>query len=118
MSELISPPRRASSTAEQGGSSRARKRLRDARQLVAANGVRWTAYFGVQYALRAAARPDREAFVLHAIEGFSLDEIAAITDRTPAQVEQSIRAAREKLRHSFPINNPFKEKVLPQTGTA
>ena len=72
----------------------------------------------VQYALRAAARPDREAFILHAIEGFSLDEIAAITDRTVAQVEQSIRAAREKLRHAFPINNPFKEKVLPQTGTA
>src|SRR5437763_2792918 len=72
----------------------------------------------VQYAMRAAARPDREAFILHAIEGFSLDEIAAITDRTVVQVEQSIRAAREKLRHSFPVNNPFKEKVLPQTGTA
>jgi len=71
----------------------------------------------VQFALHAAARLDREAFILHAIEGFTLDEIAAITDRTPAQVEQSIGAAREKLRNSVPINNPFKEIFLRQTGT-
>jgi RNA polymerase sigma factor (sigma-70 family) len=70
----------------------------------------------VQFALHAAARHDREAFILHAIEGFSLDEIAAITDRSPSQVEQSIRAARDKLRHAFPINNPFKEKLLQHTG--
>jgi DNA-directed RNA polymerase specialized sigma24 family protein/ribosome-associated translation inhibitor RaiA len=72
----------------------------------------------VQFALHAAARQDREAFILHAIEGFSLDEIASITDRSCAQVEQSIRAAREKLRHTVPVNNPFKEKLLQQTGTA
>jgi len=72
----------------------------------------------VQFALYAAARQDREAFLLHAIEGFSLEEIAAITDRAPAEVEQSIRVAREKLRHTVPINNPFKEKLLQQTGTA
>ncbi len=71
----------------------------------------------VQFALHAAARLDREAFILHAIEGFTLDEIAAITDRTAAQVEQSIRAAREKLRNSVPINNPFKEIFRRQTGT-
>jgi ubiquinone/menaquinone biosynthesis C-methylase UbiE len=55
MSELISSPWRASSTAAKGSYWRAMKRLRDVRQLVAANGFRWTVYFGVQYALRAAA---------------------------------------------------------------
>lgn len=70
----------------------------------------------VQYGLHAAAREDREAFILHAIEGFSLDEIAAITDRSLEQVERSIRAAREKLKQAVPIENPFKEKFL-QTGT-
>jgi RNA polymerase sigma factor (sigma-70 family) len=70
----------------------------------------------VQFALHAAGRQDREAFILHALEGFSLDEIAAITDRAPAQVEQSIRTAREKLRRAIPINNPFKEKLLQHIG--
>ena len=49
------------------------------------------------------------------IEGFSVDEISAITDRKPEQVHQSIHHAREKLRHSFPINNPFKDRLLQQT---
>jgi len=71
----------------------------------------------VQYGLHAAAREDREAFILHAIEGFSLDEIGAITDRSPAQVEQSIRTAREKLKQAVPLENPVKEKLLQQTGT-
>jgi RNA polymerase sigma factor (sigma-70 family) len=71
----------------------------------------------VQLALKAATRQDREAFILHAIEGFSVDEISAITDRKPEQVQESIHHAREKLRHSFPINNPFKDRSLQQTGT-
>jgi len=71
----------------------------------------------VQFALHAAARHDREAFLLHAIEGFSLEEIAAITDRTSVQVEQSILIAREKLRRAVPINNPFKQRLVQRTGT-
>ncbi len=71
----------------------------------------------VQFALRRASREDREAFILHAIEGFSVEEIAAIIDRKTEQVQDSIRNAREKLRHSFPINNPFKDKLLQHTGT-
>jgi RNA polymerase sigma factor (sigma-70 family) len=71
----------------------------------------------VQFALKAASRQDREAFILHTIEGFSVDEISAITDRNLQQVQDSIGRAREKLRHSFPINNPFKDRLLQQTGT-
>src|SRR5215467_12387041 len=50
----------------------------------------------VQFGLYAANREDREAFVLYGIEGFSIQEISAITDRPPEQVEQSILRARKK----------------------
>lgn len=66
----------------------------------------------VQFALEGAAREDREAFILHALEGFSTDEIAAITDHKPEQVQKSISRAREKLRHAFPLENPFKRKLI------
>jgi RNA polymerase sigma factor (sigma-70 family) len=71
----------------------------------------------VQFALRAATPQDREAFVLHALEGFSTDEIVAITDRRLDQVQESIRNARIKLRQAFPVNNPFDSKRLQPTGT-
>jgi RNA polymerase sigma factor (sigma-70 family) len=71
----------------------------------------------VQFALQAATPGDREAFILYAIEGFSIDEISAITDHGPEQVRKSIHNAREKLRRSLPIHNPFKDKLLQQTGT-
>ena len=40
----------------------------------------------VQFALRGAVPADREAFILHALEGFSAEEIASITDRKLEQV--------------------------------
>ena len=71
----------------------------------------------VQFALQGASRQDREAFILHALEGFSIEEIASITDRKPEEVTGSIHQAREKLRHSFSVPNPFKDKLLQRTGT-
>jgi DNA-directed RNA polymerase specialized sigma24 family protein/ribosome-associated translation inhibitor RaiA len=70
----------------------------------------------VQFALDGAKRSDREVFILHALEGFSVDEIVAITDRTPEQVRASIAAAREHLRRSPPMANPFRDKLLQNTG--
>ena len=70
----------------------------------------------VQFALESAAPTDREAFVLHALEGFSVEEIVAITDRKPEEVKQAISRAREQLRHAFPANNPFKNHQLQETG--
>ena len=72
----------------------------------------------VQFALRRARRIDREAFILFAIEGFSLNEIAAIVDRPPEQVRQSIHNAREALRHALPVENPLKDKLLQHTTTS
>jgi len=71
----------------------------------------------VQFALEGAKPRDREAFILQAIEGFSTDEIAAITDRKPEEIRISIAAAREHLRRSPPIANRFRDKSLQNTGT-
>jgi RNA polymerase sigma factor (sigma-70 family) len=66
----------------------------------------------------AAARPrDREVFILHTMEGFSVAEIASITDRKPESINASIVAAREHLRRSPPIASRFKHRTLPRTGT-
>lgn len=64
----------------------------------------------VQFALGNANRADREAFILHALEGFSLDEIGIITDRKPDEVRSSIEQARVHLRHLEPLANHFRSK--------
>jgi RNA polymerase sigma factor (sigma-70 family) len=57
----------------------------------------------VEYALGPASRTERDVFILHALEGFSVVEIASITDRKPEEIRSSIGAARAKLRRSVPI---------------
>jgi RNA polymerase sigma factor (sigma-70 family) len=66
----------------------------------------------VELALLGAKREDREAFILNAVEGFTIQEIAAITDRKPDEVRASVAAAREHLRTSLPVSNEFKQKLL------
>jgi DNA-directed RNA polymerase specialized sigma24 family protein len=70
----------------------------------------------VQYALDGTSRADREVFILHAIEGFSVDEIVAITDRKPGEIMSSIVATREHLRRSPPLADRSRKK-LQKTGT-
>jgi len=69
----------------------------------------------VEFALDGTSRQDREAFILHAVEGFSVEEIAVITDRRSEQVECSIAEAREHVRRSGPIAHRYKDK-LAQTS--
>jgi RNA polymerase sigma factor (sigma-70 family) len=71
----------------------------------------------VQYALDGASRADRESFILHAVEGFSVEEIAVITDRKPEEVQSSIASARTHLRRSAPIARRFQSKPIV-TSTA
>jgi len=71
----------------------------------------------VQYALNGASRADRESFILHAVEGFSVQEIAAITDRKPDEVQSSIANARTHLRRSTPIARRLQGKPAA-TSTA
>jgi len=54
----------------------------------------------VQAALRGADRTDREAFLLYGIEGFSLNEIAAITGRHVEAVRESVQRARDCVRRA------------------
>jgi DNA-directed RNA polymerase specialized sigma24 family protein/ribosome-associated translation inhibitor RaiA len=69
----------------------------------------------VQRALYTARRNDREAFILYALEGFSVDEIAVITHRTTAETLACIESAREHLRHSPPLANSLHMKLLVNT---
>ncbi|HUK23952.1 MAG TPA: hypothetical protein VLV49_05180 [Terriglobales bacterium] len=57
----------------------------------------------VYLALGGAGRADREAFMLHTLEGFSLEEVAAITDRPAEEIHASIAAARQHLRRFPPL---------------
>ena len=71
----------------------------------------------VEFALAAAKPRDREVFILHTMEGFTVAEIASITDRKPESITASILAAREHLRRSPPIASRFKNRMLQNTGT-
>jgi DNA-directed RNA polymerase specialized sigma24 family protein len=66
----------------------------------------------VQFALEGAGRADREAFILHVLEGFSMDEIAVITDRKPDEIRGSIEVARTHLRHLAPLANRFNQRAV------
>jgi len=68
-------------------------------------------------ALRDVRPSHREAFILHAIEGFGVDEISAITGVPPERVSNSISAARDHLRKSPGFARQFKGR-LASTGTA
>jgi DNA-directed RNA polymerase specialized sigma24 family protein len=68
-------------------------------------------------ALRDVRRDHREVFILHAIEGFGVDEISAITGSPPDRVLSSISAARDHLRKSPQFVGQFKGRFA-NTGIA
>jgi RNA polymerase sigma factor (sigma-70 family) len=68
-------------------------------------------------ALRDVGPDHREAFILHAIEGFGVDEISAITGLPPDHVANSISAARDHLRKSPQFAGQFKGRFA-RAGTA
>ena len=59
----------------------------------------------------------REAFILHSIEGFSVEEIAAITSQTAESVLAFVMAAREHLRKAPGLAGRFQGRFAP-TGAA
>ena len=68
-------------------------------------------------ALRDVSSAHREAFILHAVEGFGVEEISAITGVPPDRVLISISAARDHLRKSPSFARQFKGRFAT-TGTA
>jgi RNA polymerase sigma factor (sigma-70 family) len=69
----------------------------------------------VQAALRGASRTDREAFLLYGIEGFSLNEIAAITGRHVEAVRESVQRARDCVRSAPSVASEFHQELLVKT---
>jgi DNA-directed RNA polymerase specialized sigma24 family protein/ribosome-associated translation inhibitor RaiA len=72
----------------------------------------------VENSLLGARPEDREAFILYAVEGFTVEEIAVTSDRSANQVKESIQTARERLRKAIQIPPRFKEKVLKDSQIA
>ncbi len=68
-------------------------------------------------ALRDLGSGPREAFILHALEGFSVEEIVAITGSPPERVLAHVSAARDHLRNAPGLAKQFPGRFAP-TGTA
>ena len=68
-------------------------------------------------ALRDLGAGPREAFILYAIEGFTIDEITVITGLPSDRVLEFISAAREHLRKAPGLANEFHGRFAP-TGAA
>lgn len=72
----------------------------------------------LQLALREGPAHEREAFILFAIEGFTVEEIAHITERGPEDVSRAVRNARQRVQHRLPQDNDWKRHVLERTKSA
>jgi DNA-directed RNA polymerase specialized sigma24 family protein/ribosome-associated translation inhibitor RaiA len=72
----------------------------------------------VETALRGTDRSAREAFILYAVEGFTHDEIAVITDRKLEEVRASVSVASEHLRKSPLFAAPSKQSLVARSSTA
>jgi len=68
-------------------------------------------------ALRDLGSGPREAFILHAVEGFSVEEIVAITGQPADRVLGFVSAAREHLRKAPALAKQFEGRFAP-TGAA
>jgi RNA polymerase sigma factor (sigma-70 family) len=68
-------------------------------------------------ALRDLGSEPREAFILHAMEGFSVEEIVAITGQPAERVLTYVSAARDHLRKAPGLARQFKGRFAP-TGAA
>jgi len=71
----------------------------------------------VNGALKGGLREEREAFILYAFEGFTVREIAAISDRQDDQVRAAIEAARHRLQKTLPVSH-WRDKLLQHSETA
>src|SRR5581483_5007556 len=68
--------------------------------------------------LRDAGRNERETFILYTIEGFTLEEIADITNHNVEEVRAAIGRAREHLQRALPMKDSLKDKLVQYSRTA
>ena len=67
--------------------------------------------------LRDLGAGPREAFILHAVEGFGIEEIVAITGTSADGVLACVARARDHLRKSPGLSRQFPGRFAP-TGAA
>ena len=72
----------------------------------------------LEASLNGAGAAEREAFVLFAIEGFTVREIAEITERKESQIRTDILAARDHLMKKLPPSNSLKRKLIQYSSVA
>ena len=72
----------------------------------------------VEATLHDAGRDEQESFILYTVEGFTLEEIADITNHTVEEVRAAIRRASDHLQRSLPIKDPLKDKLLEHSKSA
>jgi RNA polymerase sigma factor (sigma-70 family) len=72
----------------------------------------------VERTLRDAGRQEREAFILYTIEGFTVDEIADITQRPTEEVRKSVHTAREHLKKTLPVQDALSDRLIEYSKTA
>ncbi|MDP9267882.1 MAG: sigma-70 family RNA polymerase sigma factor [Acidobacteriota bacterium] len=66
----------------------------------------------IETELMGAKPEEREAFILSAIEGFTIREIAAIAEKPASAVEADVRGALAHLRKGLPASTPLREILL------
>ena len=69
-------------------------------------------------ALQGVDADARQAFVLFTIEGFTVEEIAQITDHLLEKVRGDVSRARDFIAERLPGNNGLKAKILQHSKTA
>ncbi|MBV8205927.1 MAG: HPF/RaiA family ribosome-associated protein [Acidobacteria bacterium] len=72
----------------------------------------------VELVLLGATRQERDAFILFAVEGFTVEEITAISDMTADEVREAVKRARERLRTMIAGPNQFRDLLLRHSKTA
>jgi RNA polymerase sigma factor (sigma-70 family) len=72
----------------------------------------------LEVALIGVPARHREAFILFTLEGFTVDEIARLSDRPPDEVRKSIHQARERVQQKMPERSPFRRSLLHRSQVA
>lgn len=72
----------------------------------------------LDFVLHEVKAEDREAFVLYALEGFTVEEIAKITDKSPDRIRKSIHHARERIQQKLPPQNELRRSLLRHSRVA
>lgn len=72
----------------------------------------------VERTLRDAGPHEREAFILYTIEGFTIGEIADITQRPEEEVRKSVHSAREYLKKALPARDELSDRLIEHSKTA